>query len=150
MYHLYYHYSEFFFSGRLPISSSFVWSGGFLPCFFVCYIFLCLLILLNLLCLGSPFHRLQVHSSHCFWCLHPVPKVGSVCCNHSFFQLAQSFVMLWSLAVSPVAVPHPLLLLGCYITWNAIFRVSPGACWATTTIDLVLTYLLFLNSLLWV
>ena len=42
--------------------------------------FLCLLILLTLLCLGSPFHRLQVHSSRCFWCLLPVGKVGSVAC----------------------------------------------------------------------
>ena len=68
------------FSGRLPISSSFVWSGGFLPWFFICCVFLCLLILLNLLCLGSPFCQLQVHSSHCFWCLFPVGKVGSVDC----------------------------------------------------------------------
>ena len=37
------------FSGRLPISSSFVWSGGFLHCSFICCVFLCLLILLNLL-----------------------------------------------------------------------------------------------------
>ena len=42
--------------------------------------FLCLLILLNLVCLGSPFCRLQVRSSHCFWCLPPVGKVGSVGC----------------------------------------------------------------------
>ena len=42
--------------------------------------FPCLLILLNLLCLGSPFHRLHVHSSHCFWCLPPLGKVGSVAC----------------------------------------------------------------------
>ena len=42
--------------------------------------FLCLLILLNLLCLGSPFHRLQVLSSCCFLCLPPVAKAGSVCC----------------------------------------------------------------------
>ena len=68
------------FSGRLPISSSFIWSGGFLPCYFICCVFLCLLILLNLLCLGSPFHRLQVHSSRCFWCLPPVAKFGSVGC----------------------------------------------------------------------
>ena len=66
------------FSGRLPLSSSFVWSGGFLPCSFICCIFRCLLIFLNLLCLGSPFHRLQVRSSRCFWCLPPVGKVGSV------------------------------------------------------------------------
>ena len=43
-------------------------------------VFLCLLILLKLLCLGSPFRRLQVHSSHCFWCLPPVAKVGSMAC----------------------------------------------------------------------
>ena len=42
--------------------------------------FLCLLILINLLCLGSPFHRLQVRSSRCFWCLLPVGKGGSVGC----------------------------------------------------------------------
>ena len=68
------------FSGRLRISSSFVWSGGFLPCSFICCIFLCLLILLNLLCLGSPFLRLQVHSSRCFWYLPQVDEVGSVAC----------------------------------------------------------------------
>ena len=68
------------FRGRLPISSSFVWSGGFLPCSFICCVFLCLLTFLNLLCLGSPFCRLQVRSSCCFWCLPPVAKVGSVGC----------------------------------------------------------------------
>ena len=68
------------FSGRLPLSSSFVWTGGFLPCSFICYVFLCLLTLLNLLCLGSLFCRLQVRSSHCFWCLPSVGKVGSVGC----------------------------------------------------------------------
>ena len=68
------------FSGRLPISSRFVWSHGFLPCSFICYVFLCLLILLNFLCLWSPFHRLQVRSSCCFPCLPPVVKVGSVGC----------------------------------------------------------------------
>ena len=64
----------------LPISSSFVWSGGFLPCSFICCIFLCLLILLNLLCLGSPFCRLHVRSSHCFWCLPPVSEGFSMGC----------------------------------------------------------------------
>ena len=43
----------------------------------VCF---CLLILLKLLCLGSPFHRLQVRSSCCFWRLPPVAKVHSVGC----------------------------------------------------------------------
>ena len=68
------------FSGRLPIYSSFVRSGGVLPCSFTCSVFLCLLILLNLPCLGSTFRRLQVRSSRCFWCLSPVAKVGSVGC----------------------------------------------------------------------
>ena len=68
------------FSGRLHISSSFVWSDGILPCSFICCVFLCLLILLNLLCLGSPFCMLQVRSSRCFWCLPPVAKFGSVGC----------------------------------------------------------------------
>ena len=40
--------------------------------------FFCRLILPILLCLGSPFHRLQVRSSCCFWCLSPVAKVGLV------------------------------------------------------------------------
>ena len=68
------------FSGRLPVSSSFVRSVGFLPCSFICCVFLFLLILLNLLCLGSPFRRLQFCSSHCFWCLPPEAKAGSVGC----------------------------------------------------------------------
>ena len=67
------------FSGRLPISSSFVQCSMFLLCFFICCAFLCLLILLNLWCWGSPFRRLQVLSSHCFWFLPPVAKVVSVC-----------------------------------------------------------------------
>ena len=65
------------FSSRLLISSSFVWSGRFLPYSFICCIFLCLLILFNLL---FPFHRLQLPSSPCFWCLPPVGEVGSVAC----------------------------------------------------------------------
>ena len=69
-----------YFSGRLTISSSFVMSGVFLPCSFICCVFLYLLILLNLLCSGSPFRRLLVRSSHCFWCLSLVAKVGSVGC----------------------------------------------------------------------
>ena len=68
------------FSGRLPISFSFVWSCGFLTCSFICKIFLCLLILSNLLCLGSPFHRLQGHSSSYFWCLPPVSEFDPVAC----------------------------------------------------------------------
>ena len=46
----------------------------------MCCVFFCLLILLMLLCKGSPFHRLQVPSSRCFWYLSPGAKVGSVGC----------------------------------------------------------------------
>ena len=42
--------------------------------------FLCPLILLNLLCLRSPFRRLQVRSSFCVWFFPPVGKVGLVGC----------------------------------------------------------------------
>ena len=56
--HLYYHYSEFF-SGRVLLSSSFIWSYGSLPCSFTCNLFHCCLILSNLLSLWSPFFRLQ-------------------------------------------------------------------------------------------
>ena len=67
------------FSGRLPISSSFVWSGCFYlaPSSAVCF---SVFSFRFTYCLGSPFCRLQVHSSHCFWCLPPAAKVGSVCC----------------------------------------------------------------------
>ena len=36
-----------YFSGRLPISSSFLWFGGFLSCSFTFWLFLCLFILFN-------------------------------------------------------------------------------------------------------
>ena len=48
--------------------------------------FLCILILFNLLCLGSPFCRLQVCISHCFWYLPPVAKVGSLACVVFLFE----------------------------------------------------------------
>ena len=41
-------------SGRFPISSSFVWFGGHLSCSFICWLFLCLFILLKLLSLACP------------------------------------------------------------------------------------------------
>ena len=68
------------FWGRLPISSSFVLSGGFYlsPSSAVCFSIFSFC--LTYCVLGSPFHRLQVRSSHCFWCLPPVGKVGSVAC----------------------------------------------------------------------
>ena len=114
------------FSGRLPISSLFVWSGGILPCSFICCIFLCLLILLNLLCLGFPFRRLQDSSSHCFCCVPPVAKVSSVGCvcflvegtvvcvlvDEAGYCLSGGQVCIWGCA------------LGC---WHGVS--STGTCW---------------------
>ena len=50
-----------YFSGSLPIYSSFIWTSVFLVCSFICIVFLCLFIFFffNLLCLRSPFPRLQ-------------------------------------------------------------------------------------------
>ena len=56
--------------------------------------FVCLLILLNLLYLGSPFCRLQVRSSHCFSCLSPVAKVGSVGCVGFLVEGTSACVLL--------------------------------------------------------
>ena len=72
------------FSGRLPISSSFVWSYGFLPFSFIC-IFLCLSILFILLCLGSPFCRLEGHSCSELWSLPAMGGVGLVPCEGFLF-----------------------------------------------------------------
>ena len=83
-----------YFSRRLPISSSFVTSGGFLPFSFIYCVFLCLLIFANLLCLGSPFHRLQVCSSCCFWCLPQVAKIGSVGCVGFLVEGICAFVLV--------------------------------------------------------
>ena len=56
-----------------------IFSWAYLP-------FMCLLLVmflfksLPIFKLGSPFCRLQVRSSRCFWCLPWVAKVGSVGC----------------------------------------------------------------------
>ena len=60
----------------------------------MCCIFLCLLILFNLLCLGSPFHRLQARSSHCFWCCFPVGKVDSVACVSFMVERTGAFFLV--------------------------------------------------------
>ena len=70
-----------------------------MPWPFICCVFLCLFILLNLLCLGSPFHRLQVRSFCCFWCLSPVAKVVSVGCL-GFLVEGTSACVLVDVAVS--------------------------------------------------
>ena len=53
-----------------------------------------LLILFNLLCLGSPCHRLQVRSSRSFWCLPPVGEVGSVACIGFLVERTGACVLL--------------------------------------------------------
>ena len=57
------------FSGSLPISSSFVMSGGCLPCSFICCVFLCLLICLTYCVWGLLFPG----------CRFIVPIVFGVC-----------------------------------------------------------------------
>ena len=58
-----------FFSGRLPISTSFSCFSGVLSCSFIWYKVLCLLILSIFLWMWFSFHRLQNYSSSCFCCL---------------------------------------------------------------------------------
>ena len=82
------------FSGKLPIYSLFVRSVRFLLCSFICFIFLCLLILFNLLCLWSPFCRLLICSSCCFCCLPPVGEVGSVACVSLLVEETGACVLL--------------------------------------------------------
>ena len=65
------------FSGNLPISSSFTWTCVFLVYSFICEVFLCLFIIFfNLLCLRSPFSRLQRWILSSFWFL---PSYGWAC-----------------------------------------------------------------------
>ena len=59
-----------YFPCSLPIPSSFCCSE-FFPCFFVCNIFLCSLVLYNFLCFCPSLHKLQDRSSSCFLCLSP-------------------------------------------------------------------------------
>ena len=56
--------------------------------------FLCLLILLNLLCLGSPFRSLQVRGSSSFWCLPLVSKVVSLACVGFLVEGTGAFVLV--------------------------------------------------------
>ena len=138
------------FSGSLPISSSFFRAAGFLPYSFICCVFLCVLIFLNLLCLEPPFLRLKVHSSRCFWCLPPVGKVVSVGCvgflvkgtgacvlvdeAGSCVSGGQDYVLCYVLGVCDL-----LMILGCLsangwgfvpvllVVWHRVS--STVACW---------------------
>ena len=44
--------------------------------------------------LQSPFRRLQVCSSRCFWCLSPVAKVGSVGCVDFLVEGSSACVLM--------------------------------------------------------
>jgi len=59
------------FSGRLTISSSFVWFVGHLSCSFTYWIFLYPYILFRLICLGWPFCGLDICGSSLLWRLLP-------------------------------------------------------------------------------
>ena len=69
------------FSGRFPISSSFVWLGGQFSCSFTCWVFLCLFILFRFLCLAWPFYLLVVCGSFILWRFLPVGGVGRLTCQ---------------------------------------------------------------------
>ena len=69
------------FSGRLPISSALVLFGGLLSCSFTCWVFLCLFILIRLLCLGWPFCILAVCGSSLLWRFLLVCGVGWAACQ---------------------------------------------------------------------
>ena len=68
------------FSGIFPIFSSFVWFGGHLSYSFTCWVFLCLVILFILLCLGWPFCILAVCGSSLLWRFLAVGGVGGMAC----------------------------------------------------------------------
>ena len=63
-----YHYSEFFF--RYSAYFVYIYLVLWVLNSLLCSIFLCGLILSNLLCLWSLFHKLQVWHSSCFCCLY--------------------------------------------------------------------------------
>ena len=79
------------FSGRFPISSSFVWLGGLFACSFTCWVFLCLFILFRLLCLGWPFCILVVCGSFLLWRFLPVGGVGRLACQGFLVRVASVF-----------------------------------------------------------
>ena len=93
--------------GRFPISSSFVWFGGHLPCSFTCWVFLCLFFVFILLCLEWSFCILWllfiVEIPHCgCGCaggLSRFPGYGSLC----WCSARRSWISpLWSAMKCPV------------------------------------------------
>jgi len=93
------------FSGSLPISSSIICTSVFLVFSFICAVFLCFFIFfLNLLCLRSPFPRLQGWILSSFWFCPP--KVGPVVCVSFIWKWSHSVV---SDSVAPGSSVHGIL-----------------------------------------
>ena len=85
------------FSCRLPISSAFVSSCGVLPCSFIYWMFLCLLILFNLLHLGSSFWRVEGCFSPPLWSLPPLGGIGLITCEGFLVGgICACFLIGWS------------------------------------------------------
>ena len=132
-----------FFPGRLPISLSFILSCGFLLCSFICCMFLCLFLSFNLLCLESPFFRLEGLNSSLLWflppqwmgldhCLVKVSLLANLClcsgrwswifslwravpCTVMLFGLSTGFMWLWA-----------AYLLMCRIVFLICWRIGMG------------------------
>ena len=114
---------------------------GDLPSSFIFCVFLCLLILFNLLCLGFPFCSLQVHSSSYFWCPSPVGEVGSVACIGFLMGRTDACVLVGRAASSGVfwGVCELSMILGSLsakvwgcvpvllVVWHGVSIT--GACW---------------------
>ena len=87
-------------SGRLLISSSFVWSCGFLPCSLICCMYLCLFIFFKSLCFESHFCRLEGCSSR-YLCNLP-PWVGLDQCLVKLSWLGGLVPVFWWVGLDPV------------------------------------------------
>ena len=85
------------FSGRFPIYSSCVCVGGDISLSFTCWVFLCLLILFILLCLGWPFDILAVCGSSLLWRFLAVDGVGRVACQGFLVREACVIVLVGGL-----------------------------------------------------
>ena len=126
------------FSGRLPISFSFVWFGGLLSCSFTWWIFLCLFIFFKFLCLAWPFCMLEVCGSSLLWRLLPVGRVERVACQRFLVREACVGVLvgwswissLWSAMKCPVVSFVVCMgLVWLLVACSFVFRVMFQLCW---------------------
>ena len=112
--HVYCYYSELF-SGRLSISSSFIWSCRFLPCFFICNIFFCRFIFFFLM--GGA-----VFLSYCLFGLRrPALEFAG-----SWIELGLGAEMRTSGRLTPIDIPWGLRLSvsPAVWTWSSHHRSS--------------------------